>query len=219
MSSTGERKRNNRAQAAARHETPATTMRVPRIAAPSPERDNLRGLPFEVRRASSMSRRRRSTGPTVPPAAYRRWSSPGGQFRGWPQVRCTVPTKKGGVYTIWDQDGAFIYVGMATKNRGLRGRLAEHANGNRAGDRFNVRSPGGLRSPGLLFMAGIRRSEVSAPRWGKLVADTAAVDGIDDVTAAYRKSGAPATLQGSRRLMPGRGWEARATGANRRPSA
>ena len=98
-------------------------------------------------------------------------------------------TKKGGVYTIWDQDGSFIYVGMATKNRGLRGRLAEHANGNRAGDRFNVRSPGGLRSPGLLFMAGIRRSEVSAPALGQLVADTAAVDGIDDVTAAYRKVG------------------------------
>ncbi len=60
------------------------------------------------------------------------------QFRGWLQVRRTVPTKEGGVYTIWDQDGSFIYVGMATKNRGLRGRLAEHANGNRAGDRFNV---------------------------------------------------------------------------------
>ena len=35
---------------AARHETPVTTMRVPRIVAASPERDNLRGLPFEVGR-------------------------------------------------------------------------------------------------------------------------------------------------------------------------
>ncbi len=56
------------------------------------------------------------------------------RFRDWPQVRRDVPTKPG-VYTIWDQEGRFIYVGIATERRGLCARLAEHANGGRGGDR------------------------------------------------------------------------------------
>ena len=59
------------------------------------------------------------------------------RFQDWPQVRRDVPTKPG-VYTIWDQEGRFIYVGIATERRGLRARLAEHANGGRGGDKFNV---------------------------------------------------------------------------------
>jgi hypothetical protein len=58
-----------------------------------------------------------------------------------------------GVYTIWDNDGRLIYVGMSgrglTRNdvtamqksgerRGLVQRLASHASGRRSGDQFNV---------------------------------------------------------------------------------
>ena len=58
------------------------------------------------------------------------------RFRDWPieSVRQTP-----GVYTIWDQGGRLIYVGIAKKGKkGLRGRLGDHANGGRGGDRFNV---------------------------------------------------------------------------------
>ena len=58
-----------------------------------------------------------------------------------------------GVYTIWDDTGQFIYVGMSGRGltkedvarlqesgerRGLVERLASHASGRRSGDQFNV---------------------------------------------------------------------------------
>ena len=44
-----------------------------------------------------------------------------------------------GAYTIWDPAGRLIYVGIAKEGKkGLRGRLGDHANGGRGGDRFNV---------------------------------------------------------------------------------
>lgn len=39
------------------------------------------------------------------------------------------------MYTIWDQQGRFIYVGCS---KGLRGRLETHAGGKRGNDQFNV---------------------------------------------------------------------------------
>ena len=71
-------------------------------------------------------------------------------FSSWPNL--TVPSSAG-VYTIWDADGRFIYVGMSgrgrtkeqvqemrsgRKSKGLRERLNAHASGRRSGDQFCV---------------------------------------------------------------------------------
>jgi len=68
-------------------------------------------------------------------------------FRDWPDA--SVPRFGAGVYTIWDSEGRFIYVGMsgrgitggmAIPNRphGLVTRLHSHAQGRRSGDQFCV---------------------------------------------------------------------------------
>lgn len=68
-------------------------------------------------------------------------------FRDWPDA--SVPSFGAGVYTVWDSEGAFIYVGMSgrsitpgmpTPNRpyGLITRLNSHAQGRRSGDQFCV---------------------------------------------------------------------------------
>lgn len=52
-----------------------------------------------------------------------------------------VPTTGAGVYTIWDDDGRLVYVGVAGRNpngKGLSGRLRSHASGRRSGDQFCV---------------------------------------------------------------------------------
>jgi hypothetical protein len=63
-------------------------------------------------------------------------------FADWPSIARTVP-REIGVYTIWDEDDQFVYVGIAytanpSRNGGLRGRLHSHASGQRSGDRFCV---------------------------------------------------------------------------------
>ena len=68
-------------------------------------------------------------------------------FAGWPDP--TVPVFGAGVYTVWDNDGRFIYVGMS--GRGITAetvrrnsplviytRLHSHATGRRSGDQFCV---------------------------------------------------------------------------------
>jgi len=57
----------------------------------------------------------------------------------------SVPTFGAVVYTIWHDDGRFIYVGMSgrgitaeTKPQGLCTRLQSHASGRRSGDQFCV---------------------------------------------------------------------------------
>lgn len=68
-------------------------------------------------------------------------------FRDWPDA--SVPTFGAGIYTIWDTDGRFIYVGMSgrsikagmvipNKPHGLVTRLRSHAQGRRSGDQFCV---------------------------------------------------------------------------------
>ena len=54
------------------------------------------------------------------------------RFEDWKSV-----PREPGVYTIWDQ-GRFIYVGIAERKEGLRGRLGMHASGKRGNDQFNV---------------------------------------------------------------------------------
>jgi hypothetical protein len=68
-------------------------------------------------------------------------------FRDWPNP--AVPKHGAGVYTIWNQDRQFIYVGMSgraiTKDTTVRNtpygiytRLRSHASGRRSGDQFCV---------------------------------------------------------------------------------
>ena len=58
------------------------------------------------------------------------------RFKDWPID--AVP-KEPGIYTVWNQPGEFLYVGIALEGKnGLRGRLGSHANGRRGGDQFNV---------------------------------------------------------------------------------
>ncbi len=69
------------------------------------------------------------------------------QFADWPNP--IVPQSAAGVYTIWHQDGQFIYVGMSgrgiaketniqTRPKGIHTRLGSHASGRRSGDQFCV---------------------------------------------------------------------------------
>ena len=62
-------------------------------------------------------------------------------FADWPTG--DVPKRGAIVYTIWNREGYFIYVGMSGRNttggksaKGPYGRLASHASGRRSGDQF-----------------------------------------------------------------------------------
>lgn len=64
-------------------------------------------------------------------------------FADWPAAE--VPRAGSIVYTVWDRQGTFVYVGMAGRSasassnrKGPFGRLESHANGRRSGDQFNV---------------------------------------------------------------------------------
>ena len=73
-------------------------------------------------------------------------------FADWPVE--AVPRHAAGVYTVWNRNGQFIYVGMAGRGmtaddiaryrsangrpRGLWERLNSHASGRRSGDQFCV---------------------------------------------------------------------------------
>jgi len=68
-------------------------------------------------------------------------------FADWPNS--SVPTFGAGVYTVWDDVGRFIYVGMSGRGitaetvrrntpQGIYTRLQSHASGRRSGDQFCV---------------------------------------------------------------------------------
>ena len=68
-------------------------------------------------------------------------------FASWPNA--AVPGFGAGVYTVWHNDGRFIYVGMSGRGitvdtvrrntpQGLYTRLQSHASGRRSGDQFCV---------------------------------------------------------------------------------
>lgn len=69
------------------------------------------------------------------------------RFADWPNAE--VPSFGAGVYTIWHDDGRFIYVGMSGRGitadtarrntpQGIYTRLQSHASGRRNGDQFCV---------------------------------------------------------------------------------
>lgn len=56
-------------------------------------------------------------------------------------IHAEVPVSGAGVYTVWDEDGQLVYVGVAGRNpngAGLTSRLRSHASGRRSGDQFCV---------------------------------------------------------------------------------
>jgi hypothetical protein len=62
-------------------------------------------------------------------------------FGDWPTG--AVPRSGSLVYTVWDRDGTFVYVGMsgrtaAQSGTGPWGRLNSHASGRRSGDQFCI---------------------------------------------------------------------------------
>lgn len=71
-------------------------------------------------------------------------SGPLHHFKDWPTG--DVPKTGAIVYTVWSQDGEFVYVGMsgrgfgagATQRKGPWGRLNSHASGKRSGDQFCI---------------------------------------------------------------------------------
>ena len=74
-------------------------------------------------------------------------SGPAYLFADWPNP--SVPAFGAGVYTIWHNDGRFIYVGMSGRGitaetirrntpQGIYTRLRSHASGRRSGDQFCV---------------------------------------------------------------------------------
>ena len=73
----------------------------------------------------------------------RLWNGPVHWFSDWPVGE--VPTVGSLVYTIWDREGIFVYVGISgrslnqsVRSKGPLGRLQSHARGNRSGDQFLI---------------------------------------------------------------------------------
>jgi hypothetical protein len=66
------------------------------------------------------------------------------RFADWSADKVHVEPTGWGVYTIWDDDGALVYVGIggdsrsSPKGKGLLSRLRQHASGYRSGDRFCI---------------------------------------------------------------------------------
>ena len=101
------------------------------------------------------------------------------RFMDWPVS--AVPKHGAGVYTVWDKDGGFLYVGMAGRfldeqsvsklrtdggpPKGLRDRLGSHASGRRSGDQFCVYVADALVLPRL------RREEIEEIASGDLAFD------------------------------------------------
>lgn len=71
------------------------------------------------------------------------WTGPLHAFAEWPCGK--VPTTGSIVYTVWNRDGTFVYVGlsgrsaqMSSRSKGPFGRLHSHAVGRRSGDQFLI---------------------------------------------------------------------------------
>ncbi len=91
-------------------------------------------------------------------------------FLHWPIAH--VPRGGSIVYTVWDRQGSFIYVGMAGRSdtrssasKGPFGRLDSHASGRRSGDQFCIYVCDRLILPrSHNQLAGIGAGEVSLDR-------------------------------------------------------
>jgi hypothetical protein len=85
-----------------------------------------------------------------------------------------IPGSGAGVYTIWDDEGALVYVGVAGRNpsgKGLASRLRSHASGRRSGDQFCVYVADHYVLPAL------SRQQIEAIRDSRLSMDASCASG------------------------------------------
>ena len=90
------------------------------------------------------------------------------RFADYSTLTDLIPGSGAGVYTIWDDGGALVYVGVAGRNpegKGLASRLRSHASGRRSGDQFCVYVADHYVMPEL------ERGQVEAIRDGALSMD------------------------------------------------
>jgi hypothetical protein len=138
------------------------------------------------------------------------------RFSDWPNAE--VPLAAAGVYSIWNQEGTFVYVGMsgrgftaeslaerqlAKKATGLGTRLSSHASGRRSGDQFCVYVCDRLVLPTLepAQILAISKGELSLDRVTReyihreltyryvVVTDGAAAFAIEDLAARHGLNG------------------------------
>jgi hypothetical protein len=86
-----------------------------------------------------------------------------------------IPRTGAGVYTIWNDAGDLVYVGIAGRNptgTGLASRLRSHASGRRSGDQFCV------YVADHYVMPEITREQIEAIRDGELSMDALIRDHI-----------------------------------------
>jgi hypothetical protein len=119
---------------------------------------------------------------------------PAHRFSEFASLRDVVPRVGAGVYTIWDDGGGLVYVGIAGRNpsgTGLASRLRSHASGRRSGDQSCVYVADHYVMPEL------SRDQIEAIRDGELSMDALVracihdrfvfrFTGADDYAAAMR---------------------------------
>lgn len=80
--------------------------------------------------------------PSLRPALSALESGSVHRFAEFESVAAELPSAGALVYTIWDDAGVLVYVGVSgrspTSQTGPRGRLRSHWKGRRSGDQFNV---------------------------------------------------------------------------------
>jgi hypothetical protein len=102
-------------------------------------------------------------------------------FADWPNP--SVPVFGAGVYTVWHNDGRFIYVGMSGRGitaetirrntpQGLYTRLQSHASGRRSGDQFCVYVADRLVLPTLTQQDIAAIAPQGGTKWMHSCADT-----------------------------------------------
>jgi hypothetical protein len=99
------------------------------------------------------------------------------RFSEFSTLGAVVPSTGAGVYTIWDEAGSLVYVGIAGRNpqgTGLASRLRSHASGRRSGDQFCVYVADHYVLPELT------RAEIEGIRDSKLSMDTLVRDCIHE---------------------------------------
>ena len=125
-------------------------------------------------------------------------SGPSYRFAEYPTLTHVIPGSGAGVYSIWDEARALIYVGVAGRNpagRGLASRLRSHASGRRSGDQFCVYVADHYVMPDL------DRAQVEAIRDGRV-----SMDGLvrERIHAAFVWSLAQGNQVSSRGIVPDR---------------
>jgi hypothetical protein len=99
------------------------------------------------------------------------------RFADYATLTDLIPGSGAGVYTIWDDAGELIYVGVAGRNpegKGLASRLRSHASGRRSGDQFCVYVADHYVMPDL------ERRQIEDIRDGKLSMDRLVRERIHD---------------------------------------